>query len=201
MKEKAGNPWQKVGKEHLPDRVKFFEKAGLSRAAAEALAEVDSTMMGIRRDLARREAAAMILKTIDERLEPPHLDVVGAIMANGATPEVEVTVGFIAGKLAIDPSRASRLVAETVELGYVRRVASQADSRRIVLELTDAGRRFADEFHERKWAVMAKGMASWTEEELTTFARLLSRYAHWAKETQAEEIKHARREKDATPAK
>ena len=158
----------------------FFEKQGLSRPSAEALVEIDALMQRIRRNANRREVQSALLKLIQPEMDLAQLDVMGAVMAGRRWPEVEITVGFVAEKMQVDPSRASRLVAELVEMGLLRRAASQTDSRRIVLELTAKGEAFTNEFHERKWQLMAEGMKAWDETDLVTFARLLTRFALWA---------------------
>jgi DNA-binding MarR family transcriptional regulator len=78
----------------------------------------------------------------------------------------------------VDPSRASRLVQAAIKAGYVRRVASQADGRRVNLELTEAGRALSDELHRFRRRAFAAVMAGWTPEERTTFARLLTRFVN-----------------------
>jgi DNA-binding MarR family transcriptional regulator len=158
----------------------FFEKQGLSRPSAEALVEIDALMQRIRRNANRREVMGTLLKATRPEMDLAQLDVISAVMAGRRWPDVEITVGFVAEKMQVDPSRASRLVAELVEMGLLRRVASQTDSRRIVLELTAKGEAFAAQFHERKWHLMAEGMKTWDEADLVTFARLLDRFAHWA---------------------
>jgi DNA-binding MarR family transcriptional regulator len=182
-----------------PDQAAFFESQGLTPIAAASLVDIDQTMQRIRRNIGKRELQHTLLKSIDPQLDLGHLDVVGVIMGGCAAPGAEVTVGMVAERMKIDPSRASRLVAETVNMGYVRRVASQADSRRICLELTDTGRTFADEFHRRKWALMAKGMRGWTDDEITTFAQLLERFADWARKAREEEAQDL--QKQTAPAK
>src|SRR6185312_6373698 len=158
----------------------FFEREGLSRPSAEALVQIDMLMQRVRRNAGRRETLGTLLKSVRPEMDMAQLDVISAIMAGRRWPEVEITVGFVAEKMQVDPSRASRLVAELVEAGLLRRVASQTDSRRIVLEMTAEGEAFAAQFHELKWQLMAEGMKTWDEADLVTFARLLDRFAHWA---------------------
>jgi DNA-binding MarR family transcriptional regulator len=109
----------------------------------------------------------------------------GAVMHwhpdNEADATREVTVGTVAERLGIDPSRASRIVADVVERGYIRRAASQADSRRIVLEPTDKGVAFGNEWRRRKSEVLIASLREWTEDALTTFARLVDRFSTWGK--------------------
>jgi len=172
----------------------FFEKEGLSRPAAEALVEIDQLMQAIRRNAGRREVLGVMVKAVEPRMDMAQLDVIAAVIAGRRWPGFEVTVGYVAEKLQVDPSRASRLVSELVDLGLLRRTASQADSRRIVLELTEKGEAFSTEFHERKWQLLAKGLKTWDEADLVTFARLLDRFTHWSqgvKKQQAEESQAA----------
>jgi len=160
--------------------------AGFSPEAAEAIVTIDAAMVRIRRSLMRRESAAAILAELDPGLDLQKLDVMSAVMhwhpENDADAAREVTVGTVAERMGIDPSRASRLVADVVEAGYIRRMASQLDSRRIVLEPTDKGVAFGEEFRARKTAMMTAGMRRWTEAELVGFAALLERFSHWTRQ-------------------
>lgn len=164
----------------------FYRKAGFSPEAAEAIVRIDATMTKIRRSMTRRELVIEILKELDPGLDLAGLDVMGAVMhwhpENEADATREVTVGTVAERLGIDPSRASRIVADVVERGYIRRAASQADSRRIVLEPTDKGVAFGNEWRRRKSEVLIASLKEWTEDELTTFARLVERFSTWGKQ-------------------
>jgi DNA-binding MarR family transcriptional regulator len=135
--------------------------------------------------MTRRELVIEILKDLDPDLDLAGLDVMSAVMhwhpESESEATREVTVGTVAERLGIDPSRASRIVADVVERGYIRRAASQADSRRIVLEATEKGIAFGDEWRRRKSEVFVASLKDWTEEELTTFARLVERFSIWGK--------------------
>lgn len=179
--------WQNLMQGVLSEQAGFFESEGLTPTAAASLVDIDQTMQRIRRHVGKREVLHALLKEIDPQLETSHLDAIGVIMGGCGEPGVEISVGMVADGMKIDPSRASRIVAELVNMGYVRRVASQADSRRICLELTETGKSFADDFHRRKWALMAKGMRDWTDDEISTFARLLERFSDWTKRAREEE--------------
>jgi DNA-binding MarR family transcriptional regulator len=163
-----------------------FREAGFSAKGADAIVRIDTTMARIRRAMLRREMVVNILAEIDPSLDLQKLDVMGAVASwmpeEGADPNAEVTVGTVAQRLGIDPSRASRLIADVVELGYIRRVASQQDSRRIVLEPTEKGIAFGDRFRQRKAELLSKGLEGWTEQELVTFARLVERFSTWWKQ-------------------
>jgi DNA-binding MarR family transcriptional regulator len=162
-----------------------FRDAGFSAKGADAIVRIDTAMARIRRAMLRREMVVSILAELDPGLDLQKLDVMGAVASwmpeEGADPNAEVTVGIVAQRLGIDPSRASRLVADVVDLGYIRRVASQQDSRRIVLEPTEKGIDFGNRFRRRKAELLSKGLEGWTEEELVTFARLVERFGSWWK--------------------
>jgi DNA-binding MarR family transcriptional regulator len=165
------------GDEHL---VRLARDAGLGPDAAAAVASIDAVMGRIRRSMMKREFGKAIIERLKAPLEVAHMDVIGIL--GGMHEDVgaeEITVGFVAEKLGIDPSRASRLVAEVVERGFAKRVASQADARRIGLALTPKGRAFVEKFRETKWRVFASALGEWNEDELITFARLLERFSVW----------------------
>jgi len=165
------------------DLVALARSNGLSEPAAEAVAAIDAVMNKVRRSIQRRDFGRLILARVDPSLEVSHLDAISAIAQNpaiGDTPQEEVTVGIIAERLGIDPSRASRISADIVERGYALRVASQLDARRICLKLTARGERFVAAVRQTKWRIFAGSLAQWDEQELVTFALLLERLAGWA---------------------
>ncbi|WP_158813313.1 MarR family winged helix-turn-helix transcriptional regulator [Methylocapsa sp. S129] len=166
-----------------PDLADLALRSGLSEAAAKAVAAIDAVMIKVRRSIQRRDFGRLILARIDPSLEVSHLDAIIAIAHNpgaGAAPQDEVTVGIIAERLGIDPSRASRISADLVERGYAFRVASQLDARRICLQLTARGERFVTAVRQTKWRIFAGSLAQWDEQDLVTFAALLERFAGWA---------------------
>jgi DNA-binding MarR family transcriptional regulator len=171
---------QTHGDQNLAD---LARGAGLSEVAAEAVAAIDAVMNKVRRSIQRRDFGRLILARIDPSLEVSHLDAISAValgsVASG-TAQDEVTVGIIAERMGIDPSRASRISADLVERGYALRVASQLDARRICLRLTAKGERFLTAVRQTKWRIFAGALAQWDEQELVEFARLLERFAGWA---------------------
>jgi len=157
---------------------------GLSPAAAEAVASIDAVMHKVRRSIQRRDFGRQVMARLDPSLEVAHLDTISAIAHNPVWsadgPVPEVTVGLIAERLGIDPSRASRVVADVVERGYARRVASQLDARRICLELTRKGQNFVEAVRRNKLEIFARALGRWNEHELVVFAALLDRFSNWA---------------------
>lgn len=167
---------QTHGDQNLAD---LARGSGLSEAAADAVAAIDAVMTKVRRSIQRRDFGRLILARIDPSLEVGHLDAIIALSA-GETPRDEVTVGIIAERMGIDPSRASRICADLVERGYAFRVASQLDARRICLKLTARSERLVTAVRQTKWRIFAGSLAQWDEQELVTFATLLERFAGWA---------------------
>lgn len=156
----------------------------LSPAATEAMMEIDAIMGQLRRSMARRDLGRLALRELGLDLEVADLDIISAL--EGCDSEAgEATVGFVAERLNVDPSRASRIVADAVDKGIVRRVASQADSRRIALELTDIGRDYGRAIHRYKLTTFARVLGEWSEDDLVTFARLFRRFAGWVAEAKA----------------
>lgn len=89
----------------------------------------------------------------------------------------EITVGGVAEQLAVDPSVASRMVAECITDGLLVRRASQRDGRRSVLELSDEGVRLRDRFRSQHRQAFIEITRDWPESKRLTFARLLIEYA------------------------
>jgi DNA-binding MarR family transcriptional regulator len=89
----------------------------------------------------------------------------------------EVTVGTVAERLGIDPSTASRLVADATRDGYLARSPSQLDGRRSCLTLTDAGRLLAEASRRFQRQAFLEATATWTDDERIQFARLFVRFA------------------------
>ena len=165
------------------DMVELARAAGLGPEAAEAVAAIDAVMHKLRRSLQRREFGRHVIAQIDPGLEVTHLDAISAIGHSPVwsdQPREEVTVGLIAERLGIDPSRASRVTSDVVERGYACRVASQQDARRICLELTPKGQRFVDAVRISKWNIFARALGQWSETDLVTFAALFERFSGWA---------------------
>ena len=150
--------------------------------ARRPLAAVERGMVRLRRSMSRRTLGALATRGADPPFDLAHFSVVDAV-EEGATQSAEageateVTVGLVGERLAVDPSRASRLVAAAIETGYVERVASQGDGRRIHLRLTPAGRELAAAGHRTRQRHFDRAMAGWSADDRREFARLLTRFA------------------------
>ena len=154
--------------------------SGLSPAAADAVASIDAVMHKVRRSIQRRDFGRQVMARLDPTLDVAHLDTISAIAHKGDEGAQEVTVGLIAERLGIDPSRASRVVADVVDRGLAKRVASQLDARRICIELTAKGQRFVSAVRRNKLEIFAKALGQWNERELVVFAALFDRFSNWA---------------------
>lgn len=137
------------------------------------LVEIERAMVRLRRSMGRRTLGRALA---DRGVEFAVFGVVDAVEQGPDPSGDEVGVGQVGERLGIDPSRASRLVAQAVRAGYVRRVASQSDGRRIGLRLTDAGRELAESAHATRREYLAGFMSGWPADDRREFARLLTKF-------------------------
>lgn len=142
----------------------------------EVLAGVEQAMIAIRRSQTRRTVGKLLIEEFGSAVDQSLLAVVDAIEEHPERSGVEVTVGIVAERLGIDPSRASRVVTAAIAARYVRRYASQVDGRRICLELTDTGRELLSAVRRLRYTLYDRLMRDWTEDERRAFADLLGRF-------------------------
>src|ERR1700733_618984 len=142
----------------------------------DALAQIERAMVRIRRSQTRRTLGRLMQRDLGTRFNMGHSFVVDALAETEGGPGNEPSVGMVAEHLGVDPSRASRMVADAIRGGYVRRVASQVDGRRMGLELTGAGRKLLKTTSSFRRRVFSKVMARWPETDCTEFARLLTKF-------------------------
>ncbi|MEG3616200.1 MarR family winged helix-turn-helix transcriptional regulator [Isoptericola haloaureus] len=109
---------------------------------------------------AQREAAARIARELGRPRAA--LGVVRLLRARGPVQLCEV-----AEALRVDSSVASRQVGALVENGYVRRTVDESDRRARTLELTEAGRRLADDSDEQFEAFVGEAFTDWTPHDLS----------------------------------
>jgi DNA-binding MarR family transcriptional regulator len=111
------------------------------------------------------------------RVELSRILVVQAIDTVQRETEQEITVGVIAQQLAVEPSTASRLVADAIKDGYITRGISSTDNRRVQLDLTDSGRTLIREVRKYQQDVFEQLTHDWTESERAEFARLFVQFS------------------------
>jgi DNA-binding MarR family transcriptional regulator len=141
-------------------------------------------MVRIRRSQTKRTIGRLMQRELGTRFNMAHGFVVDALAETEGGPGNEPSVGMVAEHLGVDPSRASRMVADAVRGGYVRRVASQVDGRRMGLELTGAGRKLLKTTSSFRRRVFSKAMASWPETDYAEFARLLTKFTEPLKKSE-----------------
>jgi DNA-binding MarR family transcriptional regulator len=146
----------------------------------EDVAAIERAMVAIRRAQTRRALARLSARRNvrsgrhgslpDAVFEL--LDIVDAVTTHGGAP----TVTEAATALGIDQPRASRLTAQALDAGLLRRGVDQADGRRSPLILTPSGRGALDRIHAFRRQVIAEATADWAAEDRTALAQLLSRF-------------------------
>jgi DNA-binding MarR family transcriptional regulator len=161
----------------------LLRKAGIDEATVEAVIGIDALMQTWRRRAMRRELGHQALLDLKIGIDLAQHDVLVAIEAPtdefGDSTGSETMVATVAERLGIDPSRASRIVSEMVEAGYARRAVSQADARRTIIELTDAGQAIIDAVRAYKFLILGDFLAGWPPEEVATFVPLLRKFGRW----------------------
>jgi DNA-binding MarR family transcriptional regulator len=137
---------------------------------------ISATMARMRVMMGRRFMSRLALSRLDEShsLELSHFDVVKTVAY--IARDQEVTVGAIADHLRIDPSRASRVVADLVRRGTLRREASQFDARRTVVALTEAGEHLQVHFDTVRREVIGQTLEDWSEEDVHQLQTLFDRF-------------------------
>jgi DNA-binding MarR family transcriptional regulator len=142
----------------------------------DALTRIERAMVRIRRSQTRRTIGRWMERELGTRFNMAHSFVVDALDEASGDSGNEPSVGMVAEHLGVDPSRASRMVADAVRGGYVRRVASQVDGRRMCLELTGAGRKLLKTTSRFRRHFFSRVMAGWSENDCAEFARLLTKF-------------------------
>ena len=158
----------------------LIEAAGYGQASAAAFAAFDSAYFQQVRMVLKGEVPRQLLAELNLDLDLTEFHALTAIHRieagiGRAAPEPP-TVGLLAEELAIDPSRASRLAAELIGKGYLRRAADQGDGRKSVLQPTRRAEEAFGAFRAARWRRMLAAFDGWTEAEIATFAKLFARF-------------------------
>jgi len=139
---------------------------------AEDLGRISDTLARLRMLIGRRIIARTAIANTVPGLELSHLDVLEAMRRI----EGEITVGAIAEAMRIDPSRGSRLVAELVSRGVLRRDASQEDGRRSLIARTELGDRLLAELRSVKRSLLEHVLEDWEDEDLKAFSHMFEKF-------------------------
>ena len=150
------------------------EMQAAAQEEEDGIVRIGHVMTRMRLMTGRRLIGRLAIHSVAPGLELSHLDVLDAVRR--AQSSGEVTVGMIAEMLRIDPSRASRITADMVGRGVLRRKASQADARRIVVVVTALGQRLLSEIQAQKLSVISDILSDWPTEDIEAFAVLFDRF-------------------------
>ena len=122
-------------------------EAGYSEASVAALIDLDGEMFRMMRSMVKGELPAQLMSELGAGLELAQFQALTAITriqgGIGRSEQQEATIGLVAEEMNVDPSRASRIVADLIAAGHVRRDVSQSDGRKAVLTLTETATRAA----------------------------------------------------------
>jgi len=170
----------------------FLAQSGKNSDLADALMRIDAVVLNWRRQVHKRELGHRALRALGLDIDLAQVDTLYAIAGAPHVAEADETmVSTVAERLHIDPSRASRLVAEMVNAGYARRAVSQRDARRTILELTPAGEAVVDAVQKYKWLLLGEFFSGWAKADVETFVPLLERYSNWMRSSESSEAKFA----------
>jgi DNA-binding MarR family transcriptional regulator len=138
-------------------------------------AAVEQAMVAIRRRQSRRALARRAEREHGLAVSADVTEVLDLIEDNSDSGQ-QTTVTGLGRHLGIDQPRASKLAAQAIAAGLVRRAADQHDGRRSLLELTAAGRAYLEQVHQYRRSQFGRAMGGWTDQERETFADLLTRF-------------------------
>jgi len=141
---------------------------------AEDITRISGIMGRMRLLIGRRYIGRLAISRVGAGLELSHLDLLSVVRRLSRTQEV--TVGALAEQMRLDHSRVSRVVADLVRRGVLRREASQEDARRTLVALTEEGVAWLDRMNEVKHEVIGQILADWSHEDLELFAGLYDRF-------------------------
>lgn len=168
------SPYAAIG---VPD---ILTEQGFGPDAIAALTAFDTANFQWRRMLEKGEFWSKINEGVDDKLEHASLQGLVAVakISEGLWYDAPQppTIGLVAEAMAIDPSRASRIVSDLVARDFLQRAVAQDDARKSILVLTDKGRSRLRDFTRRKWRLLGDVFQGWTENEITAFSTQFARY-------------------------
>jgi DNA-binding MarR family transcriptional regulator len=166
---------------HIHDDVpKALARDGYSPDAIAALLDFDTANFHHHRAVMKGELVSAIIGALGLDLDLAQFQGMTAILrirSGVGRPATEPTIGRVAEEMAIDPSRASRIVSDLVAKGFVERQAAQDDGRKSVLSPTEAGYRLLREFRLEKWKALSQVFRDWRPEDIAAYARAIRTYS------------------------
>jgi DNA-binding MarR family transcriptional regulator len=149
-----------------------------SSAASEPTESIRGSLVGLRRLFQRKELAELWSAAFggSSKLDYTELRLLDAVRSALSVDEGEATVGEIAVRLGVDPSRASRQVARAVKRGVLERRAVDSDGRKVVLRVTRRGEALQMRGSELTRARIALALEGWSAADRRLFAELFARF-------------------------
>lgn len=145
-----------------------YNKAG--GTVPQPVLDIADTFVALMRTAGRAKARLMAASRHD--VDWSAQVILRILAANGP-----MRASALADSLQSDPSTVSRQVATLVKDGLVERQADPEDGRASTLVLTDRAAEVLDAYARTRAANFATMLDDWTDEELTTFANHLGRFA------------------------
>ncbi|MGV0878253.1 MarR family winged helix-turn-helix transcriptional regulator [Martelella sp. FLE1502] len=143
---------------------------------ADAMDRISDAMTQQRLMMRRRIIGRIAIANVAPALEITHLDVLDVVYRAGE--DDRATIGSVAEGMRIDPSRASRIVAELVSQNVLERRVCQNDARRSILVITAKGKVLLNEVHAVKRRLLEGVTENWSAEDLDAFSRLYQRFVN-----------------------
>lgn len=158
----------------------LLEDAGYSSSASQALLDLDSAIFRWKSVMMKGDLPVRMIAELGVDLDLTQFRFLTAIIriqdGIGRKKPEAATIGLVAEELNVDPSRASRLAADLISRGYLRREAAQDDGRKSIVVLTEHAEEVGTKFRALKWSKFLSIMEDWEENEIAELARLLEKY-------------------------
>jgi DNA-binding MarR family transcriptional regulator len=144
-------------------------------AMKSAARAIERAMPQLIRKMGRHNLGRLNERTLEGMINFSHLAVIDCLVS--FDPDTRATIGAIARRLGVDPSRGSRLVMAAVRAGYITRVVAQEDGRKTHVVLSDKGKKFAAGVRLLRHRYFMSLLKGWSQQDCDTFARLLTKFA------------------------
>jgi DNA-binding MarR family transcriptional regulator len=158
----------------------MLEARGYAPPTVAALLDLDATQFQFQQSMAKGEFLQLLIARRQVPLELAQMRGLYAVarISHGIhrPAPMPATIGLVSEELGLDPSRASRIVADLVAGGYVARLADQSDGRVSVITLTDKGHALVVELRQDRWEMFLAVFDGWSEADIIAFSTLYARY-------------------------
>ncbi len=145
-------------------------------APAATVESIRRSLVALRRLFQRKELVQLWEAAFGEHSQVAYADLRLLDAVQVAQSTARATVGEVSRLLGVDPSRASRQVAQAVTRGLLRRLAAQGDARQVVLQITSRGAALQAKGSRLTRSRIDLAIASWPELDQQRLATLLGRF-------------------------